>query len=282
MSVFTSQIRNKPWVWQVTLLCLLFGGLLASALKAQDRTRAAKLPTTRLPALAAAYSEQRDTIAEQTKKIAELQRNLAKYQKAANESDEVVPLLKADLEKATVLSGQTAVVGPGVVVTLRDAKNMPPKPNDVSPDEWNAIAKQYAIHDQDIISVVNELRAAGAEAISINDQRVIATTAVRCTGPVVNVNGIATGVPIRIKAIGDAETLHSSMLMPNGIADQYKITDSSMFSIEKNDHLTLPAFAGANPLRFAKKASDATAEQAQKQSEAATKSANPDGTTTAQ
>ena len=126
--------------------------------------------------------------------------------------------------------------------------------------------------------VVNELRAAGAEAIAINDQRVVATTAIRCVGPVVLVNKAETnGSPVKIKAIGDPDTLLSSLMMANGIADQYKITDPSMFSVDKvaDKHgLLLPAYAGATPLRFAEPAPEGKAEQAQRQSEEAAQTGN--------
>lgn len=269
MSVFTSQIQNRPWLWQVSALGFLLGALLAASLKTQDRIRQEQLPTTRVPGLAAAFSNLRETVVDQKKTIADLQQNLARYQKAAGEGEATRTLLSADLQKANVLAGTVAVTGPGVIVILRDAKNQPPRPPEVSPENFAEIARNYIIHDQDIQAVVNELRASGAEAISINDQRVVATTAVRCTGPVVNVNGVATGIPVKIKAIGDADTLQNSMLMPNGVADQYKLTDASMFSIEKAKSLTLPAFAGATPLRYAKTASDANADKAQKSSEEA-------------
>jgi uncharacterized protein YlxW (UPF0749 family) len=134
--------------------------------------------------------------------------------------------------------------------------------------DYNEMIKNFIIHDVDIQAVLNELRAAGTEAIAINDQRVVSTTAVRCVGGVVNVNGLATNAsPVRIKAIGDPDTLVSALTMAGGIQNQFP--DAAMFSIDKAASLTLPAFAGAMPLRYAKPAPDAKAEQAQKQSEEA-------------
>lgn len=272
MSVFTSQIRNKPWVWQVTALGFLLGGLLAAALKTQDQFRKGQIPTTRIPLLAAAYSDLQDTVVEQKKKIADLQANLSKYQKAATDGSETAQLLNADLQKANILSGLVAVTGPGVVITLSDSRKRPPNADELSPDEYRELTKPYIIHDQDIQAVLNELRAAGAEAISVNDQRVIATTAVRCVGPTVLVNSTPTNPsPVKILAIGDPDGLVSGLTMAGGVQEAYKITDASMFSIDKTQSLTLPAYAGPTPSRWAKVASEAKAEQAQKQSEEATK-----------
>ena len=55
MSVFTSQIRNKPFIGPLTLLAAVSGGLLALSLKEQNRLHQQQLPSTRLPQLASAY-----------------------------------------------------------------------------------------------------------------------------------------------------------------------------------------------------------------------------------
>lgn len=268
MSVFTSQIRHKPWHPQITALSCLLGALLALSLKTQDRIRGDQLPDMRINKIAGAYGDLRDTNVAQTKQIADLQTRLTKYQKAAAEESESAKLLSADLQKANVLAGLVAVSGPGVVVTLRDAKNPPPKPADMSQEAYIEFSRSYLIHDQDIQTVINELRAAGAEAIAVNDQRVVATTAVRCVGPSVLVNNVATnGSPVKVSAIGNADSMQSGLLISNGVADQYKMTDPGMFSIEKNDKVTLPAYAGATPLRFAKPAAENEAEKAQRESQ---------------
>ena len=267
MSVFTSQIRHKPWLWQITLLASVLGALLALSLKTQDRIRGEQLPNMRINKLASAYADMRETVVAQKKQIADMQKNLTQYQKAAATESGNARLLSNDLQRANVLAGLVAVTGPGVVVTLRDSKNPPPKPADMPRESYVEIVKYYQIHDADIQLVINELRAAGAEAIAVNDQRVVATTAVRCVGPVVLVNNVQTqGSPVRIAAVGDSDTLASSLLMKNGVRDTF-INDPSMFSLDKVKNLTLPAFAGATPLRFAQTAPEAKAEQAQRASE---------------
>ncbi len=266
MSVFTSQIRHKPWLWQITILATMLGALLALSLKTQDRIRGEQLPNLRINQFAATYTDQREMIVAQKKQIADMQTNLTKYQKAAADGSGSQKVLAGDLQKANILAGLVAVTGPGVVVTLRDSKNPPPKPADMSRENYLEVAKYYMIHDADIESVINELRVAGAEAISVNDQRVVSTTAVRCVGPVVMVNNLQTqGSPVRISAIGDPNTLSAALLLPNGVRDNF-INDPTMFQMDKETSLTLPSFAGATPLRFAKAAADAKAEQAQNKS----------------
>ena len=272
MSVFTSQIRHKPWLWQITLLSAVLGSLLALSLKTQDRIRGEQMPNMRINELAAQYGTMRETVVGQKKQIADLQSNLAKYQKAAEDESGTAKLLSRDLQKANLLSGLIAVTGPGVVVTLRDSKNPPPKPADMSQETYIELNQYYMIHDKDVQMVINELRASGAEAISVNDQRVVSTTAVRCVGPVVMVNNVQTnGSPVKISAIGDPDTLLSALTMTGGVSHQF-INDPAMFGIDKAESLTLPAYAGATPIRFAKPAGDAKAEQAQRQSETSAQS----------
>jgi len=76
--------------------------------------------------------------------------------------------------------------------------------------------------NEDILKVVNELRSAGAEAISVNEQRVISTSEIRCAGTTIFINGERVGAPFVIKAIGDPALLESAMLMRGGYVDGLK------------------------------------------------------------
>jgi uncharacterized protein YlxW (UPF0749 family) len=276
MSVFSSQIRHKPWGTQITILSAILGGLLALSLKTQDRIRGEQIPSLRPNQFASAYSQLRDDVVDQKKTIADLQTRLNKYQQAAAAESGNAKLLSTDLQRANLMAGLVAVSGPGVVVTLRDSKKAPPRPNEMSPEDYIAMTRNYIIHSEDIQAVINELRAAGAEAIAVNDQRVVATTAIRCVGPVVQVNSIPTnGSPVKIKAIGDPDMLVSAMTMASGVQDQYKVTDPTMFSIDKSKGMTLPAFAGPHAIRYAVPAQDKSAEEAQINSENAARSTDP-------
>ncbi|GAB4465578.1 MAG: hypothetical protein OHK0029_36320 [Armatimonadaceae bacterium] len=272
MTAFTNPVRHRPWLTQITLLSFALGALLALSLKTQDRIRKEQLPNMRITELAKSYAELRDTNVDLTEKISDLQNRLTQYQKAAADENGNAKLLSADLQKANLLAGLVAVSGPGVVVTLRDSKKAPPKAADMSQELYVEIIRPYLIHDQDIQAIINELRAAGAEAISVNDQRVVSTTAIRCVGPTVLVNNVTTnGSPVKIKAIGDPNTLVSSLTMAGGVTDQYKLTDPAMITMDKKPTVTIPAFSGASPVRYAEPATDFKAEQARRASEQAAK-----------
>jgi len=155
-----------------------------------------------------------------------------------------------ELSQARFLAGLTPVQGPGVVVTLNDSKKAPKivMPSGMTPPN--------IIHDTDINQVVNELKAAGAEAIAVNDQRLVATSSVRVAGPTVLINFIPVVPPFAIEAIGNPKTLAGAMNIPGGIATQLKAYDPAMFSVREAENLTLPAYSGGSEPRFARPVSE--------------------------
>lgn len=268
MSVFSSPIRYRPWLSQVTILSTILGALLALSLKTQDRIREMQIGSTRPGLLANAYAELRDTVTDQRKQIATLRKQVDKYRDAAVQEDSKAgKLVNEELTRSNMALGLRAVTGPGIVVTLRDAKAIPPEIKQLSPESQVEFLKPYNIHDADILTVINELRSAGAEGVSVNGQRIVPWTAIRCVGPTVLVNTVPIAPPFEIKAVGNKDTMMSALLINGGARDMIAEKDPSMFSVDKADSLTLPAFSGAAPLQFSHPASEGTADAAQKQSE---------------
>ena len=271
MSIPLSPARYKPWLGQITILSIVMGGLLALSLKTQDRIRNDQMPSMRPNLIANAYAEMRKENLDLRKQVTQQRKQIQKYQDAMTERGGQTRVLAEDLRKLNVLAGLTPVSGPGVIVTLRDSKKSPVKPKSMTDEMWQGATADYLVHDANIRDVINELKNAGAEAISINDQRVINTTAIRCVGNNVHVNAVPTaGSPVIIRAIGNADLIHAGLLMRGGIKDHF--IDPEMILVEKADSLTLPAYSGATPLQYAKPAAEQKGDQAQRQSEEATKS----------
>ena len=157
----------------------------------------------------------------------------------------------SQLAEAQFLAGLTPVQGPGVVVTLRNSRK--PFPGKLPA----GLAAPNLIHDIDINQVVNGLRAAGAEAIAVNNQRLVATSAVRAAGPTIFINNTPEAPPFVIKAIGNPKALYQVLNIPGGIASQITAYDKAMFTVQKSTKLTLPAYTGADAPRYAKPASAA-------------------------
>ena len=226
----------------VMAVCVVVGFLLAAQLRgvqlagAADATNASRLET--LQSLYNDVVEERDGLTEQ---VGQLQSELELYRQQAASGDEGSEALKTELEQMEITAGLTDVEGPGVTVVLEDSTQ-----TNVTGDEAD-----YLIHDNDILSVINELRSAGAEAISLNGERILATSEVRCTGAVVTVNGRRYAAPYVIFAIGDPDTLYSALTMRNGVVDilsQWGIT----VRVTASDQLLIPAYSGTVDYQYAK------------------------------
>jgi len=142
--------------------------------------------------------------------------------------------IKAELDAAKYAAGFLAVEGPGVSVTLGD-----------SSQSGGAFIERGLVHDYDLLYLINELRAAGAEAISIRsgkvEERLTGLSFVRCTGPTVVVNNTRLTAPFTIKAIGDPEIILQALEMPGGIAQQLRAYGLDI-TVEKNDLIEIPAY----------------------------------------
>lgn len=170
--------------------------------------------------------------------LVEAQTNLESYRNEANSSGKV-KLLMEELNQSRVLAGTTEVEGPGIIVTLDDGK------------ELDASGEKYVIvHDSDIRMVLCELAAAGAEAISINGQRIVATTAVRCVGNTVMVNDVKVAPPFEISAIGDSSTLEAAINIKGGSAD-YLRGWGILITTKKTDKVTVPRYSGVVNMKYA-------------------------------
>jgi len=117
--------------------------------------------------------------------------------------------LAAMLRRSAELAGDAGldpVHGPGLTVTLTDAQRDANGrfPRDASPDD-------LVVHQQDIQAVLNALWSAGAEAIQMQDQRIIATSAPRCVGNTLLLNGRTYSPPYTITAIGDAGAMQAAL-----------------------------------------------------------------------
>lgn len=132
------------------------------------------------------------------------------------------------------LAGTVAMTGPGVVVTLNDSSRQPESPAD---------AGAYRIHDSDIQLVVNALLAAGAEALAINDNRVVSTTAVRSAGDTIVVNFRPLAPPYRIAAIGvDATQFLQSQIAQR--FDRWSDLFGLGFEVRARADVEVPAYTG--------------------------------------
>ena len=136
--------------------------------------------------------------------------------------------------------GLTEVTGPGVIVTLSDSKK-----------DANSVLNPSTllVHDVDILGVVNELKNAGAEAISINDQRIVPTTSISCGGNIIDINGEKVGTPFVIKAIGLPEQL-AGLSRPGGYLEILKGASVGV-ELKKSNNITISKYTGVINYQYA-------------------------------
>ncbi len=168
---------------------------------------------------------------------------LEKERQEATTEDNELKTMEEQITNGNKLIGFTEVTGPGVILTLSDSKV--PTTSAMVGD-----LNELLVHDMDVLCVINELKNAGAEAISINDQRLITTSSIVCGGNIITINGERVGAPFEIKAIGLPEQL-AALSRPGGylsILKDYGIgTD-----LKKSDSITIPKYAGVINFEYAK------------------------------
>lgn len=177
-------------------------------------------------------------------KYAELEKaetELEKERESTTGNNEELTKLEEQIKEGNKLLGLTEVTGEGIIVTLKDS---------TSPINSVIDTSQLVVHDMDVLSVINELKNAGAEAISINDQRLVSTTAIVCDGNVIQINGQKVGAPFEIKAIGLSEQL-AALSRPGGylsILQDYGIGTE----VVKSKNITIPKYAGSINYKYLK------------------------------
>ena len=131
--------------------------------------------------------------------------------------------------------------GPGIIIKLDDSSKQA---------KAGENPNLYIIHDDDILKIINELRAAGAEAISINGQRLVDTSEIRCAGPTLSVNNIRSSAPYEIHAIGDRKNLENAIKMRGGVAETLKVWGINL-EVESTNTVYVPPFKGIRTRIFA-------------------------------
>lgn len=172
-----------------------------------------------------------------TKSLEKSNEELEKVRTASSQNDTTSKENSEKIKKNKMLLGLTDVVGEGVVITAEDGQ--------VNGMTDNINISQYLIHDTDLIEIVSELKNAGAEAISINDQRIVNMTSITCAGNVISINGQKVSSPFIIKAIGHPEMLYG-INRPGGYINNMKYTSKvTPPKVTKSTNISIKKFNGA-------------------------------------
>lgn len=163
--------------------------------------------------------------------LQESESNLEQVRSEATKDNNAYSDIEKELKSINALLGLTELKGEGIVVTVADSDSASIKDENLSSE---------LVHNTDLIEIVNELKNSGAEAISINGQRVISTTYINCVGAVITVNGEKLNSPFVISAIGNVERL-SGITRPGsyiGIMQE----DGIEIKVEKSVEVKIPKY----------------------------------------
>jgi uncharacterized protein YlxW (UPF0749 family) len=193
--------RRSPWRFGVPLVCLLAGLLLAAT---HGVSGGAEIRRSDAPRLVDLVRQAQSSVGQLNAERDELAGKLESMHGRSSDA-----ALAAMLRRAAELAGEAGmdpVHGPGLVVTLQDAQRDANGrfPRDASPDD-------LVVHQQDIQAVLNALWSAGAEAIQMQDQRIIGTSVPRCVGNTLLLNGRTYSPPYTITAIGNAAVMQAAL-----------------------------------------------------------------------
>lgn len=169
------------------------------------------------------------------------ERNSLRAKLAATGAETQSAVMQELLKQADIAAGLTPVTGPGIVLCLNDRSNTAPT---------GEIFRYHIIY-YNLMILVNELKASGADAISLNGERIVATTGISSSGSKMLVNGNPIEAPYKIVAIGKPETLESALKIKDGEAEALASTGVEV-TIQRSDNIEIPAFNGSTKYQYAR------------------------------
>lgn len=189
-----------------------------------------EVPTRNIYALATLLQQERAARAAMERRVMELSQQLAQYERAAAADKTLAAAMSKELEQLRLQAGLRAMQGPGVTIVVQDA-----------PQKTAGAPVVVTYHD--LVAVVNELWAAGAEAVAVNGQRVTAMTGFGQVGGTIIVDLQRLVGPYTIVALGDPATLEGALTIRGGVVEGLRALGLS-FTITRHGTLTVPAHRG--------------------------------------
>ncbi len=244
-------VRKPAGPWRLLVPCILLGAgvLFSTSAETSDGTDLRSDGRVQLEQLIA---ERDSTVRQLDAQLRNLRREVDAVTAAESKQDAGVAVQQRRVDGLRAPAGLTALRGPGVVVRLDDA----PRQADGSLPA-GASVDDVVVHQQDVQAVVNALWVGGADAMSIMGQRVVATSAVRCVGNTLLLQGRTYSPPFVIAAIGDHSKLLAALANEPGVSilQQYVAAYGVGYQVDTKTEVTVPAFDGPLSLVHARPAS---------------------------
>lgn len=199
----------------IGLMCALLMFVMFMQFKTVDKTDIASIKNMRETELRAEIASLKSKYNEAEEKLLETKAKNEEYKEKVENNQEASQLLDKELQQSELMVGKTDVYGPGIIVTLNDG-----------------LYETEKIMAYDLLMLVNELNLAGAEAISINDERIISMTDIVDVSSHIRVNKQRLTSPFIVKAIGNQTYLESG-ITAKGMYVDIRINEGKSVKVEK-------------------------------------------------
>jgi uncharacterized protein YlxW (UPF0749 family) len=237
--------RTAPWAALVPVVALAAGVLFATSSRTAqgDDLRAGDI--TELSQL---IGQREQDVTEQQDQLAALERQVQRITEQAAGRDSAVAEAAAVGEAGALSAALVPLTGPGVEITLDDAPSRADgsRPANARPDD-------LVIHQSDVQAVVNAVWAAAADGVAIMDERLIATSAVRCVGNTLLLQGRTYSPPFLITAIADVDAVRAQLAAsPQVLVFQQAVEAFGLrFDVRERESVSLPEYDGPLTLQYA-------------------------------
>ena len=223
-------MRDNLGKFSIMIICLLVGIMLSIQFKT-SQNYGTDLRGTRTDELA----YENTNLAKDKEALSNEVISLREKLTNVNSESQQISDLQEELQRSNMAAGLIPVTGPGIIVTLNDS------PRSLEP---GGDPNSLLVHDVDILNIVNEMKASGAEAISVNNERITAMSEIRCAGTTILVNWNKIAPPFVIKAIGDPQLLESGLNIRGGKLEELKYFGLQT-QLTRSDMIEIPAYKGA-------------------------------------
>ncbi len=233
---------GKRWVIPMTFVCLVLGAMLGIQVHSQQQRGATEVGR-QTSALVGMLSRNELQVQQQQEEIERLRARLAEYEKEAASDKGFAKIMTEELAASRIALGTVAVRGPGIILEISDSSMR-------TSNDFGG-ADVYVIHDFDLLQIANELWCAGAEAVSLNGQRLITGSAIACSARLIEVNKVTVASPFVFQAIGDKEKLMSALNIRDGVLDRLRVLQFPV-KLTPSDQITIPPVPVTPKYEFAK------------------------------
>ena len=164
------------------------------------------------------------------------EKELEKWRETSTGDDSASKEKQERLKELNAYLGLADVTGSGVIITVEDNTSS------------KLVTANDLVHDNDLRDIINEVKNIGADAISINGQRIVQSTVINCAGAIVQINGETVGSPFIIEVVGSSD-LYYNLLRPGSFISQL-LDDGIVVKIEQKDNITIEKYNGVLTTKY--------------------------------